>query len=169
MANVQTFKAKLIAFNKKCKDKTKEETALKALGDKLAVFELEQSIGQEVKKVDCLEVEMPIRDMDDEVIRITKPGYVQAQDPLIKVNIGNEGEDRPTFVSQMLDQEVSDKLIALLKEYNDRFAWEYEHMPDLDRNMVEYRFPTKPNFKPHKQPPRRFAPKVLPKIKKEIE
>lgn len=85
------------------------------------------------------------------------------------MNIDNEGEDHPTFVSQMLDQEVSDKLIALLKKYKDCFTWEYEHMPGLDRDLVEHRLPTKPNFKPHKQPPRRFAPNVLPEIKKEIE
>lgn len=48
----------------------------------------------------CLEEEeMPIRDMDNEVMGITKPGYAQTYDHLIKVNIGNEGEDRPTFVS----------------------------------------------------------------------
>ncbi|CAA3018927.1 isocitrate dehydrogenase [NAD] regulatory subunit 1, mitochondrial-like, partial [Olea europaea subsp. europaea] len=151
------------------KDKTKEEEALKALEDKLAVFELEQSIGREVNKVDCLEEEVPIRELDDEVMRITKFGYAQAQDPLIKVNISNEGEGRPIFVNQMLDQEVNDKLIALLKEFKDCFAWEYEHMTSLDRDLVEHRLPTKPNFKPHKQPPRHFAPNLLPEIKNEIE
>lgn len=134
----------------------------------MAVFELEQNIDRKVNKVDCLEEKMHIRNMDDEVMRITKSGYAQAQDPLIKVNIDNEGEDRPTFVSQMLDQKISDKLIALLKEYKDCFVWEYEHMSGLDRNLVEHRLQTKPNFKPHKQPLRHFAPNVLPKIKKEI-
>lgn len=147
----------------------KEEAALKALRNKLAVFELEQNIGQEVNKVDCLEEEVLIRDMDDEVMRITKLGYAQAQDPLIKVNIDDEGEDRPTFVSQILDQEVSNKLIALLKKYKDCFVWEYEHISGLDMNLVEHGLPTKPNFKPHKQSPRRFSPNVLPEIKKEIE
>ncbi|CAA2968875.1 Hypothetical predicted protein [Olea europaea subsp. europaea] len=122
MTDVQAFKAKLMAFNIECKDKMKEEAVLKVLGDKLAMFELEQSISREVNKVDCLEEEVPIREIDDEVMRITKPGYAQAQDPLIKVNIGNKGEDRPIFIGQMLDQEVSDKLIALLKEYKDCFA-----------------------------------------------
>ncbi|CAA3006190.1 Hypothetical predicted protein [Olea europaea subsp. europaea] len=93
MADVQAFKAKLMAFNKEFKDKTKEEAALEALRDKLGVFELEQNIGREVNKVDCLEEEVPIRELNDEVMRTTKPGYAQAQDPLIKVNIGNEGED----------------------------------------------------------------------------
>ncbi|CAA2989247.1 Retrotransposon gag [Olea europaea subsp. europaea] len=169
MVDIQAFKAKLMAFNKECKDKTKEEAALKALRDKLAVFELEQSIGRKVNKVDCLEEEVPTRELDDEVMRIAKPGYAQTQNPLIKVNIGNEGEDRPIFISQMLDQEVSDKLITLLKEYKDCFSWKYEYMPGLDRDLVEHRLPTKLNFKPHKQPLRRFAPNVLPEIKKEME
>lgn len=109
MADIQAFKARLMVFNKECNDKAKEETALKALKDKLAVFELEQSLGREVNKVDCLEEEVLTKELDDEVMRIAKPGYAQAQDPLIKVNIGNDGEDHPTFISQMLDQEVSNK------------------------------------------------------------
>ena len=40
MADIQAFKARLMVFNKECNDKAKEETALKALKDKLAVFEL---------------------------------------------------------------------------------------------------------------------------------
>lgn len=41
MADIQAFKAKLMIFNKECKDQTKEEAALKALENKLAMFELE--------------------------------------------------------------------------------------------------------------------------------
>lgn len=169
VAEIQAFKARLVAFNKKCQEKIKKDAALKTLGDKLAVFKLEQSVDQEVNKVDCLEEEVPTRDMDDEVMRINKPRNAQAQDPSVKVNIGDIGEDRPTFIRQMLSQEVSTTLIALLKEYKDCFDWEYEHMPGLDKNLVEHRLPTKLNFKPHKQPPRRFALNVLPEIKKEIE
>ena len=168
-AEIQAFKAKLMAFNKECECLKKEEAALKMQRDKLIVSEMEQSLDWKIHKVDCLEEKTPLSDMDDEATRIPKSGYAQAQDPLVKINIGEEGEDRPTFVSQMLPHEVSNRLIALLKEYKDCFAWEYGHMPGLDKNLVEHRLPTKSNFKPHKQPPRRFAPNVLPYIKKEIE
>nr|KYP45954.1 hypothetical protein KK1_032449 [Cajanus cajan] len=42
-------------------------------------------------------------------------------------------------------------------------------MPGLDRGLVEHRLPTIPGKKPVKQNPRRFAPKVIDKIKEEIE
>ncbi|KAL2505044.1 Uncharacterized protein Adt_20665 [Abeliophyllum distichum] len=123
MANSQAFKAKLVAFNKECKEKMKEEAALRTLKNKLAVFELEQSISREINKVDCLEEEvMTTKDLEDEAMGITKPGHAQEEDPLVKVNIGDGREDRPTFVSQMLSKEVSDQLIDLLKEYKDCFA-----------------------------------------------
>lgn len=91
VAKIQAFKARLAAFNKKCQEKIKKEVALKTLGDKLAVFKLEQSVDQEVNKVDCLEEEVPTKDMDDEVMKINKSGNAQAQDPLVKVNIGDVG------------------------------------------------------------------------------
>lgn len=70
MAEIQAFQSRLVAFNKECQEKIKKEVAWKTLGDKLAVFSLEQSVDQEVNKVDCLEEEMSTRDMGDEVTRI---------------------------------------------------------------------------------------------------
>ena len=42
-------------------------------------------------------------------------------------------------------------------------------MPGLSREVVEHRLPIKSGFKPFKQPPRRTAPELLPKIKEEIQ
>ncbi|XP_015932972.1 uncharacterized protein LOC107459263 [Arachis duranensis] len=42
-------------------------------------------------------------------------------------------------------------------------------MPGLSRELVEHQLPLKANVKPVKQPPRRFAPEVVQKIKEEIE
>ncbi|XP_045810928.1 uncharacterized protein LOC123905369 [Trifolium pratense] len=39
----------------------------------------------------------------------------------------------------------------------------------LNRNLVEHRLPIRPDKKPVKQSPRRFAPEILSKIKEEIE
>ncbi|CAI9769292.1 unnamed protein product [Fraxinus pennsylvanica] len=55
--------------------------------------------GPEINKVDCLEEEVLTRNLDDKVIGITKPRHAQAQYPLVRVNISDEGEDRPTFVN----------------------------------------------------------------------
>lgn len=42
-------------------------------------------------------------------------------------------------------------------------------MPSLSRELVEHRLTIKEGFKPHKQPPRRFNPQLMPQIKEEIE
>jgi hypothetical protein len=41
-------------------------------------------------------------------------------------------------------------LIKLLKEYVDCFAWNYNEMPGLSRDLVERRLPIKPGFRPYK-------------------
>ena len=41
-------------------------------------------------------------------------------------------------------------------------------MPGLSRDLVEHRLPIKANFRPYKQPSRRFNPVMYDRIKEEI-
>ena len=91
------------------------------------------------------------------------------QDPLEEIDLGNGKEKRPTYISTLLSPEFKNELITILTEYKDCFAWEYDEMPGLNRDLVEHRLPLKPNVRPVKQAPRRFASEVLSKIKEEIE
>ena len=75
---------------------------------------------------------------------------------------------RPTFVNKNLRADCKAKLIELLKEYVCFFAWEYHEMPGLRRELVEHRLPIKNGFRPYKQTPRRFNPKMYDRIKEEI-
>nr|AAM08814.1 Putative retroelement [Oryza sativa Japonica Group] len=61
------------------------------------------------------------------------------------------------------------KIIKLLKEYVDCFAWKYHEMPGLSRELVEHRLPIKPGFRPYKQPPRHFNPLLYDRVKEEID
>jgi len=61
------------------------------------------------------------------------------------------------------------RIVELLKEYKNCFAWDYNEMSGLSREMVELKLPIRPDKKPVKQIPRRFAPQILSKIKGEIE
>jgi hypothetical protein len=79
-------------------------------------------------------------------------GFMSA-DKLDEIDIGDGDKPRPTFISANLEFSFRDRLIKLLKEYKDRFAWHYSEMPGLDRSIVEHRLPIKPGFKPYKQPP----------------
>ena len=62
----------------------------------------------------------------------------KVQDPLQKVNLRDKTEHKPTFVSQLLEPEFQAKLIELLREYRDCFVWDYDEMPGLSRELVEY-------------------------------
>ena len=72
-------------------------------------------------------------------------------------------------ISTKVGSEMKPKLVKVLIEYNECFAWDYEEMPDLNRSVVEHRLPIQPRKKPMKQHPRRFAPNVTSKIKQEIK
>lgn len=86
----------------------------------------------------------------------------EVQDPLLEVNLGDGTESRPTFISKLLSEEQQSQMVALLKEFRDSFAWDYDEMPGLDRKLIEHRLPIKEGFKPYKQPPRRMAPYIIP-------
>jgi hypothetical protein len=49
-------------------------------------------------------------------------GFMSA-DKLEEVDIGNGDKPRPTFISANLESSFREKLIKLLKEYKDCFAW----------------------------------------------
>ena len=93
----------------------------------------------------------------------------EVQDPLLEINLGTDGSFKPTYISKFLSEEDKVRMIAILKEYKDCFAWDYSEMPGLKRELVEHRLPIKPGHKPYQQPPRRMANEVVLKVKEEIE
>jgi hypothetical protein len=60
-------------------------------------------------------------------------------------------------------------MLVLLKEFADCFAWDYTEMPGLSRDIVEHTLPIKRGFRPFRQSVRNYNPKLLDKIKEEIE
>jgi hypothetical protein len=88
-----------------------------------------------------------IEDLDD--LGKLEQGFTPA-DPLEEVDIGDGTVPRPTFVNKNLDLMFKLELIKILKEYVDCFAWNYNEMPGLSRDLVEHKLPIKPGFKPYK-------------------
>jgi hypothetical protein len=74
----------------------------------------------------------------------------------------------PTFVNKNLDADYKAKLMEILKEYVDCFAWSYSEMLGLSRELVEHRLPIKDGFRPYKQPARRFNSDIYDHVKEEI-
>ena len=65
------------------------------------------------------------------------------------VNLSNDPNiPRPTSINTNLSQPEKNQLVALLKEYADVFAWEYDEMPGLDPNLVAHALNVEPGVKP---------------------
>jgi len=64
---------------------------------------------------------------------------------------------------------VRDELVALLRDYQDIFAWSYQDMPGLSSDIVQHRLPLNPKCSPVNQKLRRMKPEMSLKIKEEVK
>ncbi|GMP81904.1 hypothetical protein CsSME_00036449 [Camellia sinensis var. sinensis] len=88
---------------------------------------------------------------------------------LEEINIANEGEPRrPIFICKDLPAEQRGPLIELIKKYSDVFAWTYEQMPGLDKDVTMHRLNVIPLARPVKQGVRFYKPEVEFNIKDEM-
>jgi hypothetical protein len=115
-----------------------------------------------VHKTDTCEA---IEDLDD--LGKLGQGFTSA-DPMKEVDVGDGTVPRQAFVNKNLDPMFKLELIKILKEYVDCFAWNYNEMPGLSRDMVEHKLPIEPGFKPYKQPRRNFNLDIYDRVKQEI-
>src|ERR1044072_7239915 len=118
------------------------------------------------KRLDCIYDDEPLGFERDPNISTKR---MQAQDPLEEVDLGDGEIKNPTYISAKIDPDLKNEMVCLLKEFKDCFAWDYNEMPGLSRDLVEHRLPIRQDKRPVKQSPRRFAPEVVLKIKEEIE
>ena len=72
-------------------------------------------------------------------------------------------------ISKNLSEKERGKLVALLKEYKDIFAWSYQEMSGLSPNLVTHKLKVNPNAKPVKQLLRKYRLDVEEKIKLEVQ
>ena len=66
-------------------------------------------------------------------------------------NLGIEDEKKEAKLGTLISENERNKLINLLHEYIDAFAWSYLDMPGLDVKIVENKLPLKPKCPPVKQ------------------
>ncbi|CAN6688350.1 unnamed protein product [Malus baccata var. baccata] len=93
----------------------------------------------------------------------------EVHDHLEVIDLGTEENPRPIQISGLLKTNDRAKIICLLQEFKDCFAWHYTEMPGLDSTLVEHRMPIKKGYKPIKQAPRRMSKEIEEKVKEEIE
>src|ERR1044072_4154997 len=118
------------------------------------------------QRLDCIYDDEPLGFERDPSISTKR---MQAQDALEEVDLGDGEIKRPTYISAKIDPGLKNEMVCLLKEFKDCFAWDYNEMPGLSRDLVEHRLPIRQDKRSVKQAPRRFAPEVVLKIKEEIE
>ena len=82
--------------------------------------------------------------------------------------MGTEEDKKEIKIGALLDARVKGRIVELLREYSDIFAWSYRDMPGLDPDVVEHRLPLKPECPPVKQKLRRSHPYMARKIKEEV-
>ena len=85
------------------------------------------------------------------------------------VNLGIEEVRKEVKVGAALEASVKSRMLALLKEYVDIFAWSYQDMPGLDTNIVVHKLPLREDCPPVKQKLRRTRPEMAMKIKEEVQ
>ena len=111
----------------------------------------DQITASESRRLDCIYDNEPLgfkKNPSNESQRM------QAQDPLEEIDLGDGVEKRPTYISTKVGSPMKAKLIAVLIEYKNCFAWDYNEMPSLNRGIVEHQLHIQPGKRPVKQHPR---------------
>ncbi|XP_028121773.1 protein NYNRIN-like [Camellia sinensis] len=63
-------------------------------------------------------------------------GGQATMDNLHEVNLCDQGENKPTFISANLKEEEARQYISFLREYHDIFAWNYSEMPAWGMDII---------------------------------
>ena len=84
------------------------------------------------------------------------------------INLGTEVDNREVKVSANLEGGVKRRLVQMLHDYVEVFAWSYENMPGIDTDIVVHHLPMKEGCPPVKQKVHRMRPDMSEKIKAEV-
>ena len=78
-------------------------------------------------------------------------------------------DPRPIQLIGLFEAGDQAKIMSLLHEFKDCFAWHYTKIPGLDSTLIEHIMPIKEGYKPMKQAPRRMSKEIEQKVKEEIK
>lgn len=89
------------------------------------------------------------------------------QKELVEITLSDGGRERMCKISKGLPKGEKRKLVVLLEEYKDVFAWDYKEMLGLDTNIT-HKLNVDLIAKLVKQPTRKYLSDVKEKIKAEV-
>ena len=81
------------------------------------------------------------------------------------INLGFGEERKEVKVGTGMSSHIRDELVALLRDYQDIFAWSYQYMPGLSPDIVQHRLPLNPECSLVKEKLKRMKPERSLKIK----
>jgi len=81
------------------------------------------------------------------------------------VDLGTGSGKKEVKIGTGMTAPIREELMALLKNYQDIFAWSYQDMSGLSFDIVQHRLPLNPECSPVKQKLRRMKPDTSLKIK----
>ena len=87
---------------------------------------------------------------------------------LDSLNMGTNKNPKYISISHDLTLDERKNFERILTKKKVAFAWSYEDMPSLDRDIAEHHIPTHPEAKSVKQKLRRLRPEWTEKIREEI-
>ena len=61
------------------------------------------------------------------------------EEPVESVNLGTETDKKEVKIGANLELSVKQRLIQMLRDYIEIFAWSYKDMPGLDTDIVVHR------------------------------
>ena len=76
---------------------------------------------------------------------------MNTEDKVTQINLGDEANPKPIFISESLSSSEKKDLISLVREYIDGFAWNYEDMSGLDPQVAMHHLNINSDVKPVKQ------------------
>ena len=85
----------------------------------------------------------------NEEVMVENDAQVVAEEELKEVDLGSGSqESRHISISASLTEKEKSKLVLLLKEFKDVFAWDYSEMPGLDPGLIAHTLNVDPQAGP---------------------
>jgi hypothetical protein len=90
-------------------------------------------------------------------------------DEITKFNIGTEESPKMIKFGKGTMFDEREKLIALITEFKDVFAWSYEYLKAYREDVKQHVIPLIDGMKPFRQKLRKMNPKVSPQVQKDLQ
>ncbi|XP_020596600.1 uncharacterized protein LOC110036489 [Phalaenopsis equestris] len=123
------------------------------------------SVHEDIETIASASEEIEIKDAPPEL----EDGVSSTIDELVEVNLGTTDDPRPTYISKLLTDSMTVRIIEILKEFRDSLAWSYAEMPGLAPDVAIHHLAINPSVVLVKQTPRRMRPEIEQKVIEETK